>query len=78
VNARQRDLADLADDLSIAADYLRALEAAKPWRCAKPWNAEKRINGLVRHVDFLISELINVFDRTQIIRPSESAVDKFR
>jgi hypothetical protein len=78
MDARQRDLADLADNLSVASDYLRALEAAKPWRCKKPWIADRRINGLMRHTDKLISELSDIFEITGIDRPHDSTIDKFR
>jgi hypothetical protein len=77
MNADRRDLADLADDLCIAADALRALEAAKPWRCKKRWIAERRINGLARHADALINELYCIFELTGIIEPSKAEVDKY-
>lgn len=73
-----RDLADLADDLSIASDYLKALEAAKPFRCPKRHLADRRINGLVRHTDKLILELHRIFDVTGIMKPSEQTIDQYR
>ncbi len=63
------DLADLADDLSIAADHLRALEAAKPFHCPYRHIADRRINALVRHTNKLINELCNIFPKTGILRP---------
>ena len=78
MDATRRDLADLADDLSIASDALKALEAAKPWRCPRRHIADRRINALARHTDRLISELIHVFEITGIERPSEATVDQYR
>ena len=78
MDARERDLSDLAENLSIASDALKALEAAKPWRCPKAHIADRRINALVRHTNRLIDELVMIFSVTGIERPSEATVDQYR
>jgi hypothetical protein len=70
------NFAELADDLQIAADHLRALECLD----RQSWTAhqQSQIRRLVKQVKDLTFALIEIHQKTGLRYPSEAEIDAYR